>query len=426
MSASLSSAMRKPNMEPWELGWVDTRARSTFPRLWSSTTFRILFFSTITWFMCFGYLAKISVRDPTSYFFDKRKGYERSYSLHREKEAYAFLESVNSTDSPPPPASPNPSMCVGVATVKRPVQEQYVRGTIGSLLVGLSEAERAQIHLITFIAHTDPMVHPIYHEPWLRALSDKVLTYDIPKEDLAELHKFEEENLPRNKSMYDYGYLLDNCLKTNAEWITIVEDDVLARAGWYGKAMTSLQKAQAQAGGASWLYLRIFYSESFLGFVSEHWPRYLSASLALFVVLLATLVESRRRSSFLRRHLSNMGIGVLCCCILPAFISLYFMAGYVTMHPPRPGVRLMPDFGCCSQGFIFPQAIVPLVIERTKIAMYEDLYVDMLLERFADAQGLARFSQFPSLLQHIGLKSSKGHGYDGSAGSIFNFEFETF
>lgn len=317
-------------------------------------------------------------------------------------------------------------MCIGVATVKRPIREQYVRGTIGSVLEGLSEAERAQIHLITFIAHTDPMLHPIYHESWLRALSDRVLTYDVLDEDMAELHKFEEEKLPRNKSMYDYGYLLGNCLKTNADWITIVEDDVIAKAGWYDMAMTSLQKAQGQAAGAGWLYLRMFYTETLFGYVSEHWPRYLSASLALFLVLLAALVESRRRSSFIRRHLSDVGICVLCCCCLPAFISLYFMAGYVTTHPPQPGVRLMPDFGCCSQGFIFPQEIVPLIIERTKKAMYEDLYVDMLLERFADAQELARFSQFPSLLQHIGLKSSKGFGYDGSAGEIFNFEFETF
>lgn len=418
--------MRKPTLEPMELGWVDQRARSAFPRLWSSTTFRILLFSTITWFISFLYLTKTSVRDPTSYFFDPSKGYERSYSLIREKQAYAFVESANRSDSSSTPASPSPSMCVGVATVKRPIQEQYVRGTIGSLLAGLSEAERAQIYLITLIAHTDPTLHPIYHEPWLRALSDQVLTYDISKEDLAELHKFEEEKLPRNKSMYDYGYLLDSCLKTNAEWITIVEDDVIARAGWYDQAVTSLQKARAQAGGAGWLYLRMFYSEMFFGYVSEHWLRYFSASLALFVVLLVALIEMRRRSSVLRRHLSNVSVGVLCCCCLPAFISLYFMAGYVTMHPSQPGVRRMSEFGCCSQGFIFPQEIVPLVIERTKKAMYEDLYVDMLLERFADAQGLARFSQFPSLLQHIGLKSSKGHGYDGSAGEIFNFEFETF
>ena len=95
-------------------------------------------------------------------------------------------------------------------------------GTIGSLLEELLEAEQANIYLITFIALTDPIVYPIYREPWLRALLDKVLTYEIPKEDLAELYRFEEEKLPRNKSIYNYGYLLDNCMKTNAELITIV------------------------------------------------------------------------------------------------------------------------------------------------------------------------------------------------------------
>lgn len=219
---------------------------------------------------------------------------------------------------------------------------------------GLSEAERAQIHLIMFVAHTDPIVHPIYHESWLRALLDKVLTYNIPKEDLVELHNLGEAKLPGNKSMYIYEYLLDNCLKTNSEWITVVEDDVIARAGWYGKAMTSLENARAQAGGAGWLYLRLFYSEIFLGYVSEHWLRHYSATLALFVVLLAAFLEMRRRSSTLRRHLSNVGIGVLCCCCLPSSISLYFMAEYVIMHPSRPGVRLMSEFEYCSQGFIFP------------------------------------------------------------------------
>ena len=61
-----------------------------------------------------------------------------------------------------------------------------MRGTIGSLLEGLSDAERAQIHLIAFIAHTDPTVHPIYHEPRLIAVSNTVLTYDIPQEDIAK------------------------------------------------------------------------------------------------------------------------------------------------------------------------------------------------------------------------------------------------
>ena len=102
------------------------------------------------------------------------------------------------------------------------------------------------------------MLHSIYLEPWLRALSDEVLTYDIRNEDIADLHKLEEKKLSRNKSMYDYGYLLGNCLKINADWITIVEDDVIAKAEWDDTAMTSMQMTQAQAGVAGWLYLRMF------------------------------------------------------------------------------------------------------------------------------------------------------------------------
>ena len=413
-------------MEAMELEWADKRSKAPFRSLYRSTTLKITTIAAIVWLICFWCTSIVSARDPTSYFFNARKGYDRSYSLYREKQALRFIESVNSTDILVPASSSHPSMCIGVATVKRSAQKQYVRATIGSILEGLSDAERAEINLVTLIANTDPSAHPIYHEPWLTAVSNKVLTYNASEEDMSRLRQFENDDMPRNKSMYDYGVLLKNCLESSTDWIAIIEDDVIARAGWYGEAKKSLQAVQEQAHQGSWLYLRMFYTEIFFGYVREHWPRYFGASLALFVCLCATLTVLRCRLPSLRQHLLNVDVGVLCCCCLPAFIGLYFMAGYVTTHPPRPGVRLMPDFGCCSQGFIFPRDIVPSIIQRTKEAMYEDLYIDMLLERYADTKNLARFARFPSLLQHIGLKSSKGFGYDADAGTIFNFEFETF
>ncbi len=415
---------RKRTMEP---GWLDER-RSCFTlrHLWRSTTLWLLLSFSLAWYMCFRYCAIASARDPTTYFFDEKKGYQRSYSIEREKQAYAYLGNLNHTDSSDPPHSENPSMCIGVATVARPSKEQYVRGTVGSLLEGLSDAERAKIYLILFIAHTDPSVHPVYHEPWLKAVSNRVLTYDVSNTDSAQLRLFEENYHPRNKSMYDYGYLLSNCLKTGAEWITVVEDDVIARGGWYNLAMSSLRKIQDQVGDANWLYMRMFYTEALLGWNSEEWPRYLGWSFLLFVVLLSALIGSRARLPLLRRHISNFHVAVICCCFLPAFISLYFMAGRVTMQPLPAGVRLMSRFGCCSQGFIFPRKIVPQVIERINKAIYEDYYIDMLLERYADTEDLARFAHFPSLLQHVGTRSSKGWGYDEHAGEIWNFEFETF
>ncbi len=115
-----------------------------------------------------------------------------------------------------------------------------------------------------------------------------------------------------------------------------------------------------------------------------------------------------------------------CHLLLLSTRFYYFMAGRVTMQPPPAGVRLMSRFGCCSQGFIFPRKIVPQVVERINKAIYEDYYIDMLLERYADTEDLARFAHFLSLLQHVGTRSSKGWGYDEHAGETWNFEFETF
>lgn len=184
-------------------------------------------------------------------------------------------------------------MCVGIATVKRPGQEQHVRATVGSLLEGLSDAERAEVYLIVFIVNTNPSVHPIYHEPWLSAVVNKVLTYNISAEDMNQLRKFEDDGMPRNISLYDYGVILQDCFDTNADWIAIIEDDVIARASWYKEVRMSLQTVQAQAQNVSWLYLRMFYTKIFFGYVSEHWSRYLSASSASFLLLLAVLVMSR-------------------------------------------------------------------------------------------------------------------------------------
>ncbi|KAL8694450.1 MAG: hypothetical protein Q9224_003569 [Gallowayella concinna] len=315
-------------------------------------------------------------------------------------------------------------MCIGVATVARSSAQQYVRGTIGSLLHGLHEEERRSIYLMPFIAHTKPKDHPIYHEPWLAVVSNRILEYDVSDEDRSRLEQFEEGHHFRNKSMYDYGYLLQKCHETGASWITMVEDDVLARAGWYTEARHALERTRLKESDTQWLYLRMFYTEGLLGWNSEEWVRYLGWSLVSFLVLLAVLVGVRIKSPRLQRSLSNLNVIVLCFIALPAFIVLYFMAGRISMQPMAPGIHKMDRFGCCSQGFIFPRAIVPRLIDRTRKAMHEDYYIDMLLERWADAENLKRYVLVPSMLQHVGAKSSKGWGYDQSARTTWNFGFE--
>ncbi|KAL8689113.1 MAG: hypothetical protein Q9218_005139 [Villophora microphyllina] len=390
----------------------------------SSSTLWILGICAFLWISTYQYLRFASARDPTSYFFNEASGYERRYSKSREQQAYDFIRSKNTSATQSTGADGAPFMCVGVATVARPSEQQYVQGTIGSLLQDLTQPERRSIYFMPFIAHTSPHDHPIRQEPWLTTLSDRVLEYDVSREDLAMLQRFEEGHHYRNKSMYDYGYLLDQCHQTGASWIAMVEDDVLARDGWFPRTKYTLQSLSDRQNGRPWLYLRMFYTEGLLGWNSEEWLRYFGWSFICFLALSSILLGTRSRYPRLQRNLSNVNIALLSLVILPSFIILYFMAGRVTMQPFHAGVHEMNRFGCCSQGFIFPRAIVPQLVERTKGAMDEDYYIDMLLERWADAEHLERYVLTPSLLQHVGGKSSKGWGYDANAGTTWNFGFE--
>ncbi|KAL8951187.1 MAG: hypothetical protein Q9222_002817 [Ikaeria aurantiellina] len=384
----------------------------------SSTSVILMVFAAL-WILTYQYCRFAYTRDPTSYFFDEARGYERHYSRSREQQANEFIDSVNGSTSIPLQSQTDLFMCIGIATVARPSKKTYVGRTIGSLLQGLSDEERQSIYLMPLIAHTDPTDHPIRQEPWLTAVSNNVLEYEATPEDLAMLKLFENGHHYLNKYLYDYSYLLQKCQETGAAWTAIVEDDVLAKAGWFSEAKKELSSISHKARNDRWLYLRMFYTENLLGWNSEEWFRYFGWSLASFFGLLLGLVGIRNRSSRFQRHLSNLNVAVICLICLPAFIILYFMAGRVSMQPLRSGVQEMNRFGCCSQGFIFPRVMVPQIIDRAREAMDEDYHADILLDKWADKEGLKRFVLVPSLLQHVDAKSSKGWGYD-----TWNFRFE--
>lgn len=154
------------------------------------------------------------VRDPTSYFFKSTQGFTREYSLKREAQALMYIKAENHSSSTAEP-SPSPFICIGVATIAR-AEKQYVRSTIGALLEGLTKEQRSKVHLSVLIAHITPRVHPIFQEPRLKGVSNQVLSYNVTGSELAQLKSWEEGHHFRNKSMYDYAYLLKVCYDTSA------------------------------------------------------------------------------------------------------------------------------------------------------------------------------------------------------------------
>ncbi|KZF23863.1 glycosyltransferase family 54 protein [Xylona heveae TC161] len=354
--------------------------------------------------------------DPTSWFFDPAEGYRPDYSSLRTEQANAFIDRLPlkpaGSGKPSSKATNDTaqtlSLCVGISSVPRKGVE-YLRPLLGSLLGDLTEEERAQIYLVVLIAQTNPHAHPAYSESWLGTLVDQVLLYDLDADQMTHLKKLEEEKgSMREKGLFDYRYLMNACHSVGAPYVAMLEDDTLALDGWFHRTKEALKVAEEKTwakGAEKWLYLRLFYTEKFHGWNSEEWPIYLFCSIVLVTVLGAVLVSARQYLSFTRQLLGNETIVLLCGISTPLCIVLFFAAGRVTMLPLPAGVNEMPAYGCCSQALVYPQTRVPELLawyESKKLGL-----VDTITEEFADRQNEIRWALTPSVMQHVGIKSSK-------------------
>jgi hypothetical protein len=158
------------------------------------------------------------------------------------------------------------------------------------------------------------------------------------------------------------------------------------------------------------LYLRMFHTERLLGWNSEEWFSYLTTSLLAAIVLVSLLAAFRYSIPGLEPYLGIEIIVVSCSICLPLVILLYFASGRVSIQPQASSVQRMDNFGCCGQGLVYTremaQKLVPYY-QQEKLA-----FADTLTDRYASEHRLARWAIKPSVLQHVGHKSSKESGID--------------
>jgi GR25 family glycosyltransferase involved in LPS biosynthesis len=166
-----------------------------------------------------------------------------------------------------------------------------------------------------------------------------------------------------NVSGSDYIYVLDQCLnQTTAPFIAIFEDDIVFADGWLSKTIQGLAQLRAQSN--SWLYLRLFYTETSLRWREDQdfWYRYLWLTFLLLASASATcLTLVRYMYKPARRVLTFSTIAVFSLATVPAFTGLYFMIGKYTVHA-LSGVTRMDKYGCCTQALVFPRGQVPGLI----------------------------------------------------------------
>jgi hypothetical protein len=375
-----------------------------------------------------------SSRDPGSWFFDPSSGYSQQYSAIRQRQAERFVEAA--VENPPyRKSNPATGLCIGIPSVARD-GARYLRTTVGSLLAGLSLEERAGMHLMVFLPHSDPNIHPAYQEAWLSNLVDEVVLYNVSDQEMDYIESLELNDVEhRTKGLYDYNYLMKACLAKNTPYIALLEDDVVAMDGWYHRTVNGIRQAETQSGlmkpSRDFLYLRMFYTEEYLGWNNENWPTYAFWTI-LFISGSICLVFGLRMAYQYPRRLLTLRLSLaIVTLIVPWAVIMVFAAGKVTVLPLPEGINEMNNFGCCAQGLVFPRHKARELVDWFTSSQVG--FADMLIEQYADEHGEQRWALTPSIIQHIGTKSSKPDDFEHGAkfskpvsATIWNFDFEKF
>lgn len=381
-------------------------------------------------------VSSVSALDPTSIFFNPRKGYVPRYSAVRRQEAEAYVASYNPATVVKAGPEKTRKLCVGIPSYNRP-QAKHLQSAVGSLLHGLTAEERQEIYLMVFLPHSKPERHPAYREKWLSELTDNVLTYSYGFDRMQHIRDMESQGRVDEKSLFDYAYLLDKCSEQLTPYIAIFEDDTVAADGWYHRTMDAVHESERQAAlqrsKPDFLYLRLFYTEDFLGWNAENWKTYLNNSIwittlftiAVFCMRIAK-PTMKLSSTLLSRRTFIITYTALACLIL-----LFFGLGRLTVLPMPAGVHEMQQFGCCSQAFVFPRTKALELVTYFKERHLG--YVDVLIEDFANERRELRYAVTPSLVQHVGRENSRGDANGpmskwgmGVAERIWSFTFENF
>lgn len=280
--------------------------------------------------------------------------------------------------------------------------------SIASLLNGLTQEERASLYLSVLIAETKPEKHPSWSQPWLREAVDDMHTYSVTPNEQAMLQMLEDNGSYKEKGVFDYVYALDRCYQTGAPFVGIFEDDIMMADGWFVRTLLGLRRlppaAVDEAGEektGSWLFLRLFnqerstgWAKRYVGGNNEHW---ICLGIGLAVTAVSMLARSQSRTA--RAYLDRTTVAVVVLVLNPALVILFFQSGKASMLPPAPGVFEEP-FGCCSQALVFPRAEIPRLADYLREMGRGQ--VDLLLKRHAKKMGLARYSIYPVIAQHIG------------------------
>ncbi|KAH6695491.1 hypothetical protein F5X68DRAFT_227467 [Plectosphaerella plurivora] len=395
------------------------------------------------WLLLLAFCYFNSRDDPSSIFYDESTAYDQRYSLVRAAQAAEYLNNV--PEKPAQTDDQGKFLCMGIPSVNR-TNGEFLSTAVATLTDSLTPDERASIHIIVLLAGKNPAEHYGYGKPWLRNIADEVLVYgDLPADskgyrqvpfDVRPGHPRGDGHVEAVRS--DYSTLVEACRAKGSEYFALVEDDIIAAPVWFARLKSGLEYVEERARETKrrWIYLRLFYSEVFMGWNNEEWRTYAKVIFVIYAVVVLGFVARvifRRRFRLGPRappgpmaNSSTLYAALILTLWMPALIALYFLAGRVSVNRLNPlawsrhGVREMPRYGCCAQGLVFSSRELKGVqaVFREPPFNYAG---DMVLEDYANKHQLTKWALEPSVLQHLGIKASSG---GEMRTDVWNFSFE--
>ncbi|KAK5991732.1 hypothetical protein PT974_07766 [Cladobotryum mycophilum] len=399
-----------------------------------------------------------SYDDPSSIFYNTSRAYEQKYSLVRSTEAEQYLQHLPAKHRPAQPSER--FLCIGIPSVNR-TSESFLAYTIATLTDTLTPDERASVHLVVLLANKSPKNHFGYGQSWLEKIADEVILYGEPPSGSSnkngssvyrtipfDLYDGDNDGHAEHRGdgrvenmRLDHSALVETCKNHGSPYFALVEDDIIASRDWFKRFKRGLTYVENQAKKTKkdWLYLRLFYSEIFMGWNNEEWLMYSKNIFLVYTVVLlvflARFALGKKRfrykliggsGSATTGHASRYLAALVLGLWMPALVVLYFLAGRVSVHRLNPftwswhGAVEMPSYGCCAQGLVFPHRHLDGVLSLLRNPPYA-FAGDQILEDYARDHSLAKWAIDPSVFQHVGLKQS-------SAGDerteVWNFSFE--
>ncbi|KAI3332239.1 hypothetical protein HD806DRAFT_519018 [Xylariaceae sp. AK1471] len=378
-----------------------------------------------------GYFRLTCWKDPTSHFHQAERAHAPNYSTYRIREAEEYADSIATQRQPQGSRKTTPELCIGVASVHRN-NISYLKLTLGSLQHGLSAEERWRLRFVVLLAHTNQEKHGDYDQPWLTYMADALPSYNDDAERFALAHVMESNQTHGTKAKFDYSIVMEECEKSGASNILMIEDDVVFMDGWWHRVAEALDIAMTKTwelGHKDFFYLRLFYYEGLLGWNSESWATYLLFSLTIVASVLCVLLLTRQHVPATRLYLTRFVIFLATLVFTPLLVILYFAAGSNCVLPRPLGVHLMPENACCGQGLVFPRAkVTDELLPLFHSNRWSEVPTDSFIEEHADLTRGLRWALTPVVMQHVGGQSSHGvpRGGGMTPDGIWNYVFEDY